>query len=131
MIQVLQRAFAVLEVLSNEPTSLALLADKTGLHKSTLHNILRTMVALDVVERTEHGIYALGPKLIALAEPTIARSSAVRTDRSPDGAAQSSRRRSFGSWRTMAEPTTTPSRSAHHDSSSSNGPEQRKRWSAP
>ena len=54
MIQVLQRAFAVLEYLSNEPTSLASLADRTGLHKSTLHNILRTMVALGVVERTEH-----------------------------------------------------------------------------
>jgi IclR family KDG regulon transcriptional repressor len=74
MIQVLQRAFAVLEYLSNEPTSLASLADRTGLHKSTLHNILRTMVTLGVVERTEHGIYALGPKLIALAEPTVTRS---------------------------------------------------------
>jgi len=74
MIQVLQRAFAVLEYLSDEPTSLASLAERTGLHKSTLHNILRTMVALGVVERTEHGIYALGPKLIALAEPTVTRS---------------------------------------------------------
>ena len=74
MIQVLQRAFAVLEYLSDEPTSLAALADRTGLHKSTLHNILRTMVALGVVERTEHGIYALGPKLIALAEPIVTRS---------------------------------------------------------
>jgi len=74
MIQVLQRAFAVLEYLSNEPTSLALLADRTGLHKSTLHNILRTMVSLGVVERAEHGIYALGPKLIALAEPMVTRS---------------------------------------------------------
>jgi DNA-binding IclR family transcriptional regulator len=73
MIQVLQRAFAVLEYLSSEPTSLADLADKTGLHKSTLHNILRTMVDLGVVERTEHGIYALGPKLMALTEPMITR----------------------------------------------------------
>jgi DNA-binding IclR family transcriptional regulator len=32
------------------------------------------MVALGVVERTEHGIYALGPKLIALAEPMVTRS---------------------------------------------------------
>jgi IclR family KDG regulon transcriptional repressor len=74
MIQVLKRAFSVLEYLSNEPTSLASLAERTGLHKSTLHNILRTMVALGVVERTEHGVYALGPKLIALAEPTLSRS---------------------------------------------------------
>jgi DNA-binding IclR family transcriptional regulator len=74
MIQVLQRAFAVLEYLSDEPTSLAVLADRTGLHKSTLHNILRTMVSLGVVERAEHGIYALGPKLIALAEPMVTRS---------------------------------------------------------
>ena len=74
LIQVLERAFAVLEYLSDEPTSLASLAEKTGLHKSTLHNILRTLVALGVVERTEHGIYALGPKLIALAEPMVARS---------------------------------------------------------
>jgi DNA-binding IclR family transcriptional regulator len=74
MIQVLQRAFAVLEYLSDEPTSLASLADRTGLHKSTLHNILRTMVALGVVQRTEHGIYALGPKLIAIAEPMVTRS---------------------------------------------------------
>jgi DNA-binding IclR family transcriptional regulator len=74
VIQVLERAFSVLEHLSDEPTSLASLAERTGLHKSTLHNILRTMVALGVVERTEHGIYALGPKLVALAEPSVARS---------------------------------------------------------
>jgi IclR family KDG regulon transcriptional repressor len=74
MIQVLQRAFSVLECLSDQPTSLASLADRTGLHKSTLHNILRTMVSLGVVVRTEHGIYALGPKLMALAEPMVTRS---------------------------------------------------------
>jgi DNA-binding IclR family transcriptional regulator len=42
-------------------------------HKSTLHNILRTMVSLGVVERTDHGTCAPGSKLIALAEPTITR----------------------------------------------------------
>lgn len=74
-IQVLQRAFSVLDVLATRDAGLAELAVATGLQKTTLHNILKTLVELGAVRRTPEGGYALGPKLVELAEPEFRRVS--------------------------------------------------------
>lgn len=74
-IQVLQRAFAVLDVLAAREAGLAELAEATGVQKTTLHNILKTLVDLGAVRRTPAGGYALGPKLVELAEPEFRRIS--------------------------------------------------------
>jgi DNA-binding IclR family transcriptional regulator len=74
-IQVLQRAFAVLDVLAIREAGLAELAAAAGLQKTTLHNILKTLVELGAVRRTPGGGYALGPKLVELAEREFRRIS--------------------------------------------------------
>lgn len=74
-IQVIQRAFAVLDYLAAREAGLAELAAATGLQKTTLHNILKTLVELGAVRRTPAGGYALGPKLVELAEPEFRRVS--------------------------------------------------------
>lgn len=74
-IQVLQRAFAILDFLAAREAGLAELAEATGLQKTTLHNILKTLVELRAVRRTPGGGYALGPKLMELAEPEFRRVS--------------------------------------------------------
>lgn len=68
MIQVLERAFAALTLLSKQDLGLTELADTLQLQKSTLHNILKSLETLGAVARTESGLYALGPKLIQLTE---------------------------------------------------------------
>jgi IclR family acetate operon transcriptional repressor len=68
MIQVLQRAVRVLEILAErEPMTLAELTGETGLKKPTLCLILKTMVELGCAEKVESGVYATGPKLQELA----------------------------------------------------------------
>ncbi len=67
MIQVLERAFLVLDLLHPEERSLAELTRATGLQKTTLHNILKTLTQIGAVCRTDTGRYALGPKIAGLA----------------------------------------------------------------
>lgn len=67
-VQVLQRAFAILDQLALRDAGLAELARQTGLQKTTLHNILKTLVELGAVRRTADGRYALGPKIPELGE---------------------------------------------------------------
>ena len=67
-IQVIERMAAILDQLActDHPSTLRDLAQETGLHPSTVHRILATLVALGYVERTGEGVYRLGVKLLQL-----------------------------------------------------------------
>jgi IclR family transcriptional regulator, KDG regulon repressor len=73
-IQVLERAFAVLEVLAGHRSDLRLadLAGAVQLHKSTVHRLLAVLVAEHVVEKSvASGKYRLGSKLIELGRAAV------------------------------------------------------------
>jgi DNA-binding IclR family transcriptional regulator len=67
-IQVIDRAVALLEALSRypDPVSLKVLAAETGLHASTAHRILASLIQHRLVERDPAGRYGLGLKLAQL-----------------------------------------------------------------
>ncbi len=67
-IQVIQRMARLLDALGNceGDASLKYLCADTGLHPSTAHRILASLVAEGFVERTEAGEYRLGRKLAEL-----------------------------------------------------------------
>jgi DNA-binding IclR family transcriptional regulator len=64
-LQALDRAFAVLDLLSASPTSLGLaeIAHALGLHKSTAHRFLMVLQQHRMVERTPAGKFRLGLRL--------------------------------------------------------------------
>jgi len=76
-IQVIERMMNLLDVLENfdEPCSLKILAESTGLHPSTAHRILNDMVACRLVDRSEGGSYRLGLRLLELGTLVKARLS--------------------------------------------------------
>jgi DNA-binding IclR family transcriptional regulator len=61
-IRVLHKAFAALSCLADGPAPLGALAERTGVAKTTLCNILRTLESIGAVRRAD-GRYELGPKL--------------------------------------------------------------------
>jgi DNA-binding IclR family transcriptional regulator len=67
-IQVLERCFAVLEVLSRhtDPVALKDISETTKLHPSTTHRILNDLVLGGLVERPEPGSYRLGMRWLEL-----------------------------------------------------------------
>jgi IclR family transcriptional regulator, carbohydrate utilization repressor len=67
-IQVLERAFAVLEKLAQqaEPVALKDISDSTGLHPSTAHRILNDLAIGRFVDRPAAGTYRLGMRLLEL-----------------------------------------------------------------
>ncbi|MFA7185386.1 MAG: helix-turn-helix domain-containing protein [Victivallales bacterium] len=70
MIQVIKRAFKVLETLSpNTRITLDSLSKATQLNKGTLCNILKTLIEIGYVEKTGAGSYKLSPKLLELTTP--------------------------------------------------------------
>lgn len=71
MIQVLHRAFSMLEQLEGGELSLAELARETAIQKTTAANILKTLTDLGAVSKTTGGRYSLGPRLLELAEPQL------------------------------------------------------------
>ncbi|MBT3376807.1 MAG: helix-turn-helix domain-containing protein [Lentisphaerae bacterium] len=76
MIQVVKRTFSVLAVLHEEqPLPLREIALRTGLRKTTLCNILKTLENLGVLTGSRGGFYELGPQLARLAsnEPDVER----------------------------------------------------------
>ncbi len=82
MIQVLARAFGILEGLSSKGSaSVKELAVLTGLKKSTLCNILRTLLDLGCLTKTERGSYRLGPKLGEIARPQLQQDALARLGR--------------------------------------------------
>jgi len=74
-IQVLARAFALLDVLAahQDPVALKDLSERTGLHPSTAHRILNDLAAGRLVERPEAGSYRLGMRLLELGNLVKAR----------------------------------------------------------
>ena len=74
-IQVLERTFALLDVLAAqpEPVSLKEISDRTGLHPSTAHRILNDLAVGRLVERPEAGSYRLGMRLLELGNLVKAR----------------------------------------------------------
>lgn len=67
-IQVIDRAAALLDAIARyqEPVSLKVLSAETGLHASTAHRILASMIENRFVERDPAGRYRLGIRLLQL-----------------------------------------------------------------
>ncbi len=74
-IQVLERAFNVLDVLaqSSDPLPLKLISERSELHPSTTHRILNDLVAGRFVDRPSAGTYRLGMRLLELGNLVKAR----------------------------------------------------------
>ncbi len=70
MIQVLQKAAAILQTIQNrkDAASFTEIVTATGIHKATLSHILKTLVGIGFLEKTTNGRYAIGPQILALAE---------------------------------------------------------------
>ena len=67
-IQVLERSFALLDLLAShqEPVSLKEISERTGLHPSTAHRILNDLTIGRLVDRPQAGTYRLGMRLLEL-----------------------------------------------------------------
>ena len=67
-IQVINRMMSLLDALADapEPATLKNLAQKTGLHPSTVHRILAVMANARLVERRDASTYGLGIRLLEL-----------------------------------------------------------------
>jgi len=74
-IQVLERSFALLDLLASyeDPVSLKVISERTGLHPSTAHRILNDLTIGRFVERPEAGNYRLGMRLLELGNLVKAR----------------------------------------------------------
>lgn len=74
-IQVLERTFALLDVLAShqDPVSLKVISERTGLHPSTAHRILNDLTIGRLVDRPEAGSYRLGMRLLELGNLVKAR----------------------------------------------------------
>jgi DNA-binding IclR family transcriptional regulator len=79
MIQVIERAFRILELLAKEePLELRALAEKTGQKKPTLCVQLKTLSALGYIQQNQRGEYEIGPKLHDIAFPSRKRNIVIR-----------------------------------------------------
>ncbi len=76
-VQVIERIFALMDVLASGEDSLSLkeISEKTGLHPSTTHRILNDLATGRFVERPEPGTYRLGMRLLELGNMVKARLS--------------------------------------------------------
>ena len=74
-IQVLGRMFSLLDALAShqDPVSLKVLSERTGLHPSTAHRILNDLAIGRLVDRPEAGSYRLGMRLLELGNLVKAR----------------------------------------------------------
>src|SRR5215207_1783312 len=74
-IQVIERMFALIDVLASREDSVSLkeISEKTGLHPSTTHRILNDLATGRFVDRPEAGSYRLGMRLLELGNMVKAR----------------------------------------------------------
>ena len=74
-IQVIERMFSLLDALAahQDPVSLKLLSERTGLHPSTAHRILNDLAIGRFVDWPEAGSYRLGMRLLELGNLVKAR----------------------------------------------------------
>lgn len=72
-VRVLDRAFDILEILSeaSSPMSLSEIVKATELSKSTVHRILTSMLSRSFVSKTEKGEYTIGYKIVEMASTHI------------------------------------------------------------
>jgi DNA-binding IclR family transcriptional regulator len=74
-IQVLERTFALLDILAahQDPISLKEISEQSGLHSSTAHRILNDLTIGKFVDRPQAGSYRLGMRLLELGNLVKAR----------------------------------------------------------
>jgi DNA-binding IclR family transcriptional regulator len=74
-IQVLERSFALLDLLASyqDPVSLKVISEQSGLHPSTAHRILNDLTVGRYVDRPAAGSYRLGMRLLELGNLVKAR----------------------------------------------------------
>ncbi len=74
-IQVLERSFALLDLLASHPDPVTLkeISERTGLHPSTAHRILNDLTIGRYVDRPQAGTYRLGMRLLELGNLVKAR----------------------------------------------------------
>ncbi len=74
-IQVLERSFALMDLLADhpDPVSLKEISERTGLHPSTAHRILNDLTIGRYVDRPQAGLYRLGMRLLELGNLVKAR----------------------------------------------------------
>jgi DNA-binding IclR family transcriptional regulator len=74
-IQVLERTFALLDLLAahQDPVSLKIISEQTGLHPSTAHRILNDLTIGRYVDRPEAGSYRLGMRMLEMGNLVKAR----------------------------------------------------------
>ena len=74
-IQVLERTFALLDLLAShqDPISLKSISEQTGLHPSTAHRILNDLTIGRYVDRPEAGSYRLGMRMLEMGNLVKAR----------------------------------------------------------
>ena len=74
-IQVIARMFSLLDALAaqQDPVSLKILSETTGLHPSTAHRILNDLAIGRYVDRPEAGSYRLGMRLLEMGNLVKAR----------------------------------------------------------
>ncbi|NLD71169.1 MAG: IclR family transcriptional regulator [Chloroflexi bacterium] len=70
-IQVLDRATLILDLVARNAPTFSGVVQQTGLSKTTVHNILASLEQLGLVVRDPQRRYAIGPRLIAWAEPVV------------------------------------------------------------
>ena len=66
-VQSVGRAFALLEALGTEPSSLTALAKRVDLPLSTTSRLLGTLEDLGAIERLDDNVYRIGPSILQLA----------------------------------------------------------------
>ncbi|GIU95711.1 MAG: IclR family transcriptional regulator [Gaiellaceae bacterium] len=69
-VQSVERAFRILEAVSERPAGVTALAERLGLPKSTTARLLSSLEQLGAVERADGRRWRIGPRVAALAEPT-------------------------------------------------------------
>jgi DNA-binding IclR family transcriptional regulator len=74
-IQVLERAFSLLDLLASQPDPMSLkdISERSGLHPSTAHRILNDLAVGRFVDRPHAGSYRLGMRLLELGNLVKAR----------------------------------------------------------
>ena len=78
MIQIIDRVFKILEYISqNDKSQLKNIAEATGLKKSTLSNILRSLTDAGALNKVEGNKYQTGPRLEEIIKPRMNRGKLI------------------------------------------------------
>jgi DNA-binding IclR family transcriptional regulator len=77
LVPAVARAMAVLDLLEKErsPMTMARLADRLNLPKSSVHGLCGTLIALGYLRRQDDGAFFIGPRVMGLAHAFAARTS--------------------------------------------------------